>query len=309
MGGSHDSMLTLENRVRGLERVIEEMARDLAVSSSRRGNTFMAGIEGSSNRPLGKYNNLSHYSRGFLSSDSIISGSRARDTHWRPDISETYGTSRNFHMGSRRALGGAPSDGRLLRSEQDPDQIGNNRRGWDKGPGPIRLGEGPSARSVWQASKDEATLEAIRVAGEENGTSRAAPRAVPQVAPRVAVRELDREPIGDDGATPERNPVWASWGNAMDALHVGDMDTAYAEVLSTGDDDLLVKLMDRSGPVIDELSTEIASDVLHAIGQFVVTPNLFDLGLSWIQQVHILILPIFSLHSVYWGLSWIQHLN
>ncbi|OVA10560.1 hypothetical protein BVC80_8987g35 [Macleaya cordata] len=284
MGGSHDSMITLENRVRGLERVVEEMARDLSVSSGRRGSNFMAGIEGSSNRSLGKYNNLPDYSKGFLSSDGILSGSRGRDPAWRSDVSETYGTSRNFHTGSRRALGGAPSDGRLPRSEQDSDQVGN-RRGWDKGPGPIRLGEGPSARSVWQASKDEATLEAIRVAGEDNGTSRVAPRGAPQVAPRVAIPELDREPMGDDGATQEQNPVWASWSNAMDALHVGDMDTAYAEVLSTGDDELLVKLMDRSGPVLDQLSIEISCDVLHAIAQFLVTPNLFDIGLSWIQQV------------------------
>ncbi|KAI3988304.1 hypothetical protein MKX01_012093 [Papaver californicum] len=285
MGGSHDSMITLENRVRGLERVVEEMARELALSSSTRGSNFMAGMDGSSNRSLGKYNNPPVYSRGFLSSDgNHTTGSRSRDPHWRSDISETYNTSRNFHMGSRRALGSVSNDGRLPRQEQDSDQ-GGNRRGWEKGLGQIRLGEGPSARSVWQASKDEATLEAIRVAGEENGPSRVAPRVAPQVAPRIAVRELDREPMGEDGATPEQNPIWAAWSNAMDAVHVGDMDTAYAELLSAGDDELLVKLMDRSGPVLDQLSTEIASDVLHAIGQFVLTPNLFDLGLSWIQQV------------------------
>ncbi|GLT72637.1 hypothetical protein SLA2020_445510 [Shorea laevis] len=71
----------------------------------------------------------------------------------------------------------------------------------------------------------------------------------------------------------------------MDALQVGDMDSAYAEVLSTGDDHLLVKLMDRSGPVVDQLSNEVASELLHAVGQFLLERNLFDLCLSWIQQL------------------------
>ncbi|KAK9092093.1 hypothetical protein Syun_027004 [Stephania yunnanensis] len=301
MGGSHDSMITLENRVRGLERVVEDMARDLAISSGRRGGNFMMGFEGSSNRSLSKYNGLHDYSgtkfgRGsdtrvsfaerFPPLDGIVSGSRGRDHLWRSDMSEAwdsyaYGTSRNGHIGSRRALNGASSDVRPPRSEQDVDHA-NNRRGWDKGPGSVRLGEGPSARSVWQASKDEATLEAIRVAGEDNGTSRA--------ATRIAMPELTAEAMGDDNAGQERGPIWSCWSNAMDALHVGDVDTAYAEVLSTGDDFLLVKLMDRSGPVVDQLSNETVSEVLHAVGQFLLEQDLFDIGLSWVQQLTDLVL-------------------
>ena len=57
----------------------------------------------------------------------------------------------------------------------------------------------------------------------------------------------------------DRDPVWTAWTNAMDAVHVGDVDTAFAEVLSTGDDLLLVKLMDRTGTVIDQLSSEVGT--------------------------------------------------
>ncbi|XP_059662507.1 microtubule-associated protein TORTIFOLIA1-like [Cornus florida] len=293
MGGSHDSMVTLENRVRGLERVVEDMARDLSISSGRRGNSFMAGFEGSSNRPLGKYNGFPDYSptklgRGgdgripfgerFASSDGIAMGMRGRGSNWRSDMSEawdyhTYG--KNGQMSSRRALSSVPIDGRSPKSEHENDQVGS-RRAWDKGSGPVRFGEGPSARSVWQASKDEATLEAIRVAGEDNGTARTA---------RVAIPELTAEALGDDNNVQERDPTWTSWTNAMDALHVGDMDSAYAEVLSTGDDLLLVKLMDRSGPVVDQLSNEVASEVLYAVAQFLLEQNLFEICLSWIQQL------------------------
>ncbi|XP_077253960.1 ARM repeat superfamily protein [Tasmannia lanceolata] len=294
MGGSHDSMVTLENRVRGLERVVEDMARDLALSSGRRGSNLVMGFEGSSGRYLGKYNGLPDYSssklgRGgdgripfaerYLSSEGIVSGVRGRDLSWRSDVSEAwdsygYGALRNGHVSSRRATGGVLNDGRIPRIDHDGDQIGN-RRAWDKGPGPVRLGEGPSARSVWQASKDEATLEAIRVAGEDNGTSR--------TATRVAIPEA--EALVDDNPGQERGPLWASWTHAMDSLHVGDLDSAYAEVLSTGDDLLLVKLMDRSGPVVDQLSNEIASEVLPAIVQFLLDQSVFDIGLSWIQQL------------------------
>lgn len=306
MGGSHDSMITLENRVRGLERVVEDMARDLSISSGRRGSHFVMGFDGP-NRPLGKYNGFPDYSstkfgRGgdgripfgerFAQTDGIASGMRGRGPPWRSDMNEawdypTYGASRNGQNGSRRTLTGGSTDGRSPKAEHENDQ-GSSRRGWDKGAGPVRFGEGPSARSVWQASKDEATLEAIRVAGEDNGASRTA---------RVAIPELTAEALGDDNVEQERDPVWTSWTNAMDALQVGDMDTAYAEVLSTGDDLLLVKLMDRSGPVIDQLTNEVASEVMHAVSQFLSEQNLFDICLSWVQQVFIFLK--FSLASFF----------
>ncbi|CAI0437153.1 unnamed protein product [Linum tenue] len=296
MGGSHDSMVTLENRVRGLERVVEDMARDLSMSSAaRRGGTnFSMAFEGSSsNRSLGKFNGFSDYSSvkyngrapfedRFVQSDVNSSAARGRNPHWRADTSDTWDfpsyNSRNGQVGSRRAPGGGGSLG-SPKSEHENDQVGSSRRGWDKGGGgPSRLGEGPSARSVWQASKDEATLKAIRVAGEDNGPlSRTA---------RVAIPELTAEAMGDDnGVEQERDPVWTSWSNAMDALKVGDMDTAYAEVNSTGDDLLLVKIMDMTGPVVDQLTDETACDVFHAIAQFLLDHNLFDLCFSWIHQL------------------------
>ncbi|KAK7316739.1 hypothetical protein RJT34_00421 [Clitoria ternatea] len=291
MGGSHNSMVTLENRVRGLERIVEDMSRDLSISSGRRNFT---GFEGSSSRHSSKYNGFNDYSsskygRGgdgripfgerFAQSDGGALGMRGRGSSWRSEMSEGwdlpgYGTSRNGQISSRRAFGGGSGDGRSPKSVHESDQAGN-RRAWDKAAMPIRLGEGPSARSVWQASKDEATLEAIRVAGEDNGTSRAT-RVVP---------EMTAEALADDNVGQERDAIWISWTNAMDALQVGDVDSAFAEVLSTGDDILLVKLMDRTGPVIDQLSSEVACEIVNALGQFVQDQNLNDICLSWIQQL------------------------
>ncbi|KAF7008233.1 hypothetical protein CFC21_023045 [Triticum aestivum] len=252
MGGSHDSMVTLENRVRGLERVVEEMARDISLSSGRRG-----------------------FADRYFSADGMASG--VRSPSWRPDSEQwdsyTYSGSRSG-MNSRRGLDSFSSDTRVPRNGND--QAGP-RRGWDKGQGPFRFGEGPSARSAWRASKDEATLEAIRVAGEDNGSSRA--------AARVAIPELDGEALNDDNQGDGRGPLWESWTRVMDAIHVGDMDSAYAEVLSTGDAELLVKLMEQTGPVVDQLSNEVSNEVLHAVGQFLVEESFYDIALSWLQQL------------------------
>ncbi|KAK4363894.1 hypothetical protein RND71_015252 [Anisodus tanguticus] len=271
MGGSHGSMVALENRVRGLERVVEDMARDLSLSAGRRGTTFTPRFDESLNRPpLGKYNGFHDYSsstklgRGsegsipfgerFVPSDGNSSGMRGRSPPRRSDNHDAW----DFHSYGKNGQS-------------------SSRRGWAKGAGPVRFGEGPSARSIWQASKDEATLEAIRVAGDDNGTSAR--------GTRVAIPELEAEALTDDNNMQERDPVWTCWTNAMDAFSMGDMDSAFSEVLSTGDDFLLVKLMDRSGPVIDQLSNEVASETLHAVAQFLLEPNLTDICLSWIQQL------------------------
>ncbi|KAF6144709.1 hypothetical protein GIB67_030390 [Kingdonia uniflora] len=158
-------MITLENRVRGLERVAEDMAQDLAGSSGRRPTTLMNTFEGSSNTALGKYNDFPNYSGTNLgrASDGRVTFSE----RFLSSDSYSYDAQRNGHMGSfRRDL----IDLRSPTLENDGNQVGN-RRAWDKGSGFIRLGKGPSARSVWQASKDEVTLEAIRGAGEEDGQS------------------------------------------------------------------------------------------------------------------------------------------
>lgn len=204
---------------------------------------------------------------------SIQSGTRGKAAATRrSDVDgwdgPSYASSRNAQTSSRKTRGTS-------------EHSGNSRRAWDKSSVQIRLGEGPSARSVWQASKDEATLEAIRVAGEDGGgTSRTRRVSIPQAE---AIMEDDDD--DDDRRGQERDTVWTCWSNAMHALRVGDTDSAFAEVLSTGDDLLLVKLMDKTGPVLDQLPCDIGNEALNSVAQFLLDHTLFDICLSWIQQL------------------------
>ncbi|KAI7737704.1 hypothetical protein M8C21_011876, partial [Ambrosia artemisiifolia] len=176
-GGSRDGMATLENRVCGLERMIDDMARNLSVSVNTL-RSYNNGFHEPSERPFGKYNAYSHY--------------------------HTHGP--NTQMGSRRAI-----------NNKLPDRSR-----------PVRFGDGPSARSVWKASKDEATLEAIRGG---------------RVTQDISTQALRSENIGQPR----------------------DINMAFGEVLSSGDDFSLVKLMDKTGPVIDRLSDDVANELLDMI--------------------------------------------
>ncbi|XP_076899231.1 TORTIFOLIA1-like protein 1 [Bidens hawaiensis] len=64
----------------------------------------------------------------------------------------------------------------------------------------------------------------------------------------------------------DEEPGWMKWGNALDALHADDVDMAFAIVLAAEDDVMLAELMDRMGPVIYRLSSDIGAEVLEAVG-------------------------------------------
>lgn len=76
MGGSHDGMVTLENRVRGLERVVEDMTCDLSLNNRRGGGNYMMGFEDSGR----KYNGIgySDYNKLGRNDDTMSSYMRGR---------------------------------------------------------------------------------------------------------------------------------------------------------------------------------------------------------------------------------------
>ncbi|KAI5079644.1 hypothetical protein GOP47_0005710 [Adiantum capillus-veneris] len=148
------------------------------------------------------------------------------------------------------------------------------RRAWDKiaQSGLERHGEGPSARSVWQASKDEATLAAIRVAGEEREASEG----------DALSNQMSR--LGSQRALQSKGQ-WSLWGSILELVLSSDMESAYTEVLSTDDVMMLVRLMSRTGPVFDQLTDNTANELLHTVAHLLRQQKYFEICFAWIQQV------------------------
>lgn len=310
-----DGMTSLENRMRVLEQMVEDMSRDVAILIGRQDKTPMMGLENAPNRSLQKFYAASDHSNPKygtgneeastfperFSSFSVIQSTnrRARESSWRLSNAGTDMGNNQAHGIARRDqvlegrnisirdMHGVLNQGRSSRNDSHNGNQFVNRRGWDSRVGLTRLGEGPSARSVWQASKDEATLIAIRVAGEDAGTSEV--EALPEsFSSRTSSRVTNLESNGKGlqyKSGGGMGQFWTLWSRAMECLHAGDIDQAYVEVLCTGDEVLLVRLMNRTGPVLDQLSTGTMNDVLHAIGQLLQQQSFFDFGIPWIQQV------------------------
>ncbi|KAL5217465.1 hypothetical protein ABZP36_018149 [Zizania latifolia] len=94
MGGSHDSMVTLDIRVRCLERVVEEMARDISLSSGRRGGGSMLNFDSSPGRSSMKYNGFHEYSNSKF----------GRDREGRMGFAEIYFSADGMDSGVKKPI-------------------------------------------------------------------------------------------------------------------------------------------------------------------------------------------------------------
>eukprot|EP00249_Psilotum_nudum_P010806 c22779_g1_i1 orf=2-2581(-) len=121
----------------------------------------------------------------------------------------------------------------------------SNEKACDAALGLSRLGEGPSSRGVWQASKDEVTL------GGDTGV---------KIAESGMTHSTYNKWIGQSfkPGGPGKGLFWSVWIRTIEFLRSGDVDSAYIEVLCAGDELLLVQLMSHTGPVLEQLSSSTA---------------------------------------------------
>lgn len=256
MGCSRENMMTLENRVSGLERVVGKMAKDLAISCMRTSDMSM-GFNGFCEHARQAREERMRQAQKQLP----VSGMRCRDPHWISDAK--FCDSHSYSSGPRN------------------NSLTRTRRGWDKG----YIGPCPSARNVWQDAKDEATLEAIRGAGGVEGNEKR--KTDHQTPRRTAINaELDSGALTDcNNHSVQEKQVRNCWIRVMDSIHAGDADTAYAESLANQDIHLLVKLMEYTGPIIDLLSKEIRNEIGGRVARFLLERSLRNIALAWIHQM------------------------
>ncbi|XP_024539581.1 microtubule-associated protein TORTIFOLIA1 isoform X1 [Selaginella moellendorffii] len=274
-----ESMLSLQDRVQRLERSVENISsgRNSGGGNGRGATTTLEFT--SRNRSFGdsresdalgsRFLKLSDYEERF----SINSDRSGRESPYSSiqelQASINYDTLRSV-AGVRRESSRHQQHQQQHVDSEDHQPVA--RRAWDRGPGPVRSGEGPSARSVWRASKDEATLEAIRgAAGEEAVASDKSPEMV------MESKQPELKQVAP--------PSWLFWTRAMENLHGGDVDCAYEEALSAEDDLLLVRMMNQTGPAFDHFSNSTAISMFRALLQILHQQHFLDAAFPWLDQV------------------------
>ncbi|XP_057517054.1 TORTIFOLIA1-like protein 2 isoform X2 [Amaranthus tricolor] len=65
----------------------------------------------------------------------------------------------------------------------------------------------------------------------------------------------------------------------------GDIDSAYREALYSGDQQLLIELIDGTGPVLDRLSNETINNLLTTLASYVSEHIIIESIYPWLQQV------------------------
>ncbi|CAH9128480.1 unnamed protein product [Cuscuta epithymum] len=77
----------------------------------------------------------------------------------------------------------------------------------------------------------------------------------------------------------------AIWRVVKGHLLNGDLDSAYLEALCSGNELILFQLLDRTGPVLENISQKTASDLLKIIASYFLEQRFVNSILPWLQQV------------------------
>ncbi|KAK9097607.1 hypothetical protein Sjap_023104 [Stephania japonica] len=70
-----------------------------------------------------------------------------------------------------------------------------------------------------------------------------------------------------------------------DFLRAGDLNSAFVEVICSGDDAVLIELIDRTGPVLERLSHEAVGEILNILAAYFLDQRFLGSIIPWLQQV------------------------
>lgn len=74
------------------------------------------------------------------------------------------------------------------------------------------------------------------------------------------------------------------WKRVKGFLCEGDLDSAYMEAICSGDEIALVELLDKTGPVLESLSSKTVSDLLSILTSYLLEQRFMNSILPWLQQ-------------------------
>lgn len=75
------------------------------------------------------------------------------------------------------------------------------------------------------------------------------------------------------------------WKRVKHFVCMGDLEAAFTEALCSGDDLVLIELMDRTGPVLERLPHETMSEILSTIATHLLDQRFLDCIIPWLRQV------------------------
>ncbi|XP_050216436.1 TORTIFOLIA1-like protein 2 [Mercurialis annua] len=76
-----------------------------------------------------------------------------------------------------------------------------------------------------------------------------------------------------------------SWQRVKNFLSEGDLDSAYLEAIFCADELVLIELLDRTGPVLENLSSKTVGDVLSTLASYLLEQRFTNSIIPWLQQV------------------------
>ncbi|CAK9219623.1 unnamed protein product [Sphagnum troendelagicum] len=313
MVGVHESMQGLEGRVRRLERVVDGIARSASSTDRLPTGGGSPTLETTTGRSMGRFLAAADFLGAKIrkvngertvfadllprSGRSIDSSSLKTPDSWLGAWDGSY----NLGAGPAPRTGGLPGNvmseaatrrlssfssnftGKHGCEEVESEQV-VNRQSWDRASsGPMQQGgEGPSARSVWQASKDEATtVAAIRgAAPPDKPTSRQTDKTKEYKSECRSSTTTGGNKTGSGGGA-----FWMLWSRATECVRSGDLNGAYVEILRSGDELLLMRMMSRTGPVLHQLNRATALQLVCSITRMLRQQGFLESVIPWIQQV------------------------
>ncbi|XP_057869592.1 TORTIFOLIA1-like protein 2 [Cryptomeria japonica] len=298
MGSSQEGLHSLEKRVHGLERTVDEMAQDLAVSTGRLstvedGRATCCKFPGSvllSSKFWRK--NEGRYSPAQLATSDGSSMSRSgRGAPYRAEMgTDIWDRKLKGLRGGFMVNPLADVRGTLKRettefvSNDTQRSILENLEGnqmFTKARDRNRSNEGPSVSSALQVSEDEAiAFSGMRVVGKDAKTE-VCDSVKENSRPTAIGRTTDfNSKLGQGSGS-----FWSVWSRSVEFLWKGDVESAFGEVLCIGDDLLLIRLMNRTGPVLEHLSQGTILEMMQALKQFLLKQKFLGSVIPWIQQV------------------------
>ncbi|KAK1317215.1 Microtubule-associated protein TORTIFOLIA1 [Acorus calamus] len=236
MGGSMDSLSTLQSKVLNLESAVDRISQDLS--------------------HIGNFSNTGS-SRLLKKNQSVSSSPRLSTCTPRPSV-DAYSRQSSVTSMKNKDLWEETSSSRsrLSTSVKEGSEL------W--GDPTLNIHKNPIAKGAQKSS------------GRGFQSTGSSQRRKDDLLPPSACNVNAKPNVSESKIS--------FWKHVKDFLRIKDLESAYVEALCSGDDLLVIELMDKTGPVLERLSHETVSEILSTVAQHFANQRFLSSMIPWVQQ-------------------------